>query len=104
MTEMDYSKYEIKFENGETLYIPTWFWDLPDEELDKIRQTIIDGYKTPSPQPESSNTYEEIESETEDLYRQLREEGFTFSEAEEIIAYIGCGYSVDAAIQTVLTK
>lgn len=42
--------------------------------------------------------------EERDLIRQLKEEGFTKEEIEEIIARVTCGQTLDSAMQTILER
>ena len=39
-----------------------------------------------------------------ELIDALQEEGFTMKEIEEIFAYLGCGHSLDSAMQLVMDR
>ena len=90
----DYDRLKFINKKGEVDYLPTWYIDRSDEEVEKAKQILINA-------PEGQYTeFHEIKIPNEaKLRRDLKEEGFIKPEIEEIIEYIYSGGTVDAAIQ-----
>lgn len=82
---------------NEVITLPEWckFWS--DEEINAAAKAVYED--------NHSESIEEIESEIEincdQIIEELRDDGFTKSQIEEIVAYVECGYTINAAIQRI---
>lgn len=83
--------------DGRTQYLPTWFKDKSDAELDELKQRVINS------KPSSSEDVS-IEIDEPQLRKDLRKEGFTRADIDEIIAMVYNGHTIDSAIQRQLAK
>lgn len=84
--------------NGQEQYLPTWFMYKSDEEVEEAKQKLINA-------PDRTyNSYEPIEIDEDKIRRELKKEGFSSADIDEIIAMIYNGMTVDSAIQRQLIK
>lgn len=89
----------LKFmKDGQEQYLPTWFMHRSDKEVEEAKQKLINAPK------KSYDEYEPIEIDEVKIRRDLRKEGFSSDDIEEIIAMIYNGMTVDSAIQRQLMK
>lgn len=89
----DRLRYEL---DGQGQWLPTWFADASDEEIDSLKQMIIEDHnnrKDASPEYDDEDDFIELD------LKDLRAEGFSKSDIDEIIAMIENGHTVDSAIQ-----
>jgi hypothetical protein len=86
--------------DGKTYYLPRWceFW--PADEVEKAKQSAIDGMKARRAKYSDDDSVVPSENE-EDIVRKLKEAGYTRSEIDSIIYDISRGMTLDAAMQNI---
>ena len=80
--------------DGETWYLPTWYADSSDDEIESLKQTLIDA----KPRTHDTTT-PSVDIDESKVRRDLRAEGFSRPEIDEIIAMVYNGMTMDSAIQ-----
>ena len=96
------SKYDrLKFEiDGQEEWLPAWFAEASDEEIERAKKATTEArLRRKEYVPEYSDD-EYVELNINDL----KAEGFSKSEIDEIVAMIENGHTVDSAIQRQLLK
>lgn len=87
------------YKNGEIWHLPTWFADKSDDEIERLKQTVIDA------EPHSyDSTIPAVDIDESKVRRDLRAEGFSRPEIDEIIAMVYNGMTMDGAIQRQLMQ
>ena len=84
--------------NGKTYYLPEWCKDWSRDDIEQAKKDAIAGLEYPDP-----NAYkDEPRYSEEDLYdieEQLRHEGYSRREIDQIIEDVLSGRTLDSAIQ-----
>ena len=95
--------------NGETLYLPTWYQLRSDEEIQEAKLTIIEEMILAQSRPADVQVIDEYDIELdkmtemeEHILRELKKEGFTKDQIEEIFARYYAGETLDSAMQSVI--
>ena len=90
---LDYDR--LAFEkDGETWHLPTWYADRSDDEIESLKQTVINA----KPRTYDADTLA-VDIDESKVRSDLRAEGFSRSEIDEIIAMVYNGMTMDSAIQ-----
>jgi len=89
---------KLRYEkDGKVEYLPTWYLTKSDQEIEEAKQAMI-RYK------HVDRESAPIEFDEQQLYDDLKADGFNKADALEIIAMVASGMTVDSAIQRQLTK
>ena len=92
-SDVDYDR--LAFEkDGETWHLPTWYADRSDEEIESLKRIVIDA----KPRTYDATT-PAVDIDESKVRRDLRAEGFSRQEIDEIIAMVYNGMTMDSAIQ-----
>lgn len=92
--------------DGEDVYLPTWYAEKSDDEVNDAKQILEKAVRDRHNRVNdySADDYEEIEIDERSLRRDLKAEGFSKADCDEIIAMIYNGHTVDSAIQRQIMK
>ena len=97
----DYDYDRLAYEkDGRIEHLPTWYYDKSDEELEELKQRLINAKPA-----ENSESYDfDARYDEKDIRKQLRAEGFGKAAIDEIIVQVRNGATMDSAIQRQLGK
>lgn len=92
----DYDYDRLAYEkDGRIEHLPTWYYDKSDEELEEIKQQVINAKP-----PTNSDEYDfDSRYDEKDIRKQLKAEGFRKADIDEIIMRVKNGDTMDSAIQ-----
>lgn len=89
--------------DGEVEYLPTWYLNMDDNDIEEAKQIVRDAMKTRRvDRVVEDDYYEDIDERS--LRSDLRREGFSGTDIDEIVAMIYNGHTVDSAIQRQIMK
>ena len=95
---------EFTYPNGEVGHLPEWYSLRSPEEVAKAKEILIDEFNHPSKPKNYDEEYTPAISDKDlrALKKELRKEGFSTKEINQIEYRVTSGWSVDSAIQEAL--
>lgn len=95
--------------NGETFYLPTWYQLESEEEIEGAKAALIaEMIRSDSAEPtefvedEYDAELDRMTEMEEYIWNQLKAEGYTSDQIEEILARYYSGQTLDSAMQSVI--